>query len=373
MTTDAIPGMAVGVAVAGKSYVFNYGVASKVPRTSVTGDTLFEIGSVSKTFTATLVSWAQVQQRLSLSDTTAEHLPELRGTAFGNLSLLSLGTHTPGGLPLQVPDDITDQGGLMGYFRQWHSTYQMGTHRTYSNIGIGLLGLIAAKSMGEDFRALMQQRLLAKLGLKHSYIVIPANERAEYAWGYTDTGRPIRMKAGMLADETYGIRTTAADMIRFVQENIDPSGLAPSVRRAITQTHTGYFHAGPMTQDLIWEQYPCPVALQALQAGNSYHMIFDATPVSAIDPPEDPQQRVLLDKTGSTSGFGTYVAFIPLSRLGIVLLANKDYPIPDRVAAAYRILGALASVDRTVSAKPISDEMTAAGQNPAPRATTCSG
>ena len=60
MAKYSIPGMAVGITVAGKSYVFSYGVASTETRQPVTRDTLFEIGSVSKTFTATLASYAQV-------------------------------------------------------------------------------------------------------------------------------------------------------------------------------------------------------------------------------------------------------------------------------------------------------------------------
>jgi beta-lactamase class C len=205
-----------------------------------------------------------------------------------------------------------------------------------------MLGLIAAKSMGEDFRSLMQQRWLPALGLHQSFIDIPASKAADYAWGYTDDNKPIRMTSGMLADETYGIRTTAADLIRFVQENIDPSGLPATIREAIGQTHTGYFHAGAMTQDLIWEQYPYPVALSSLLDGNSYKTIFDPTPVKAIVPPQPPARNAWLNKTGSTNGFATYVAFIPSKKLGIVLLANKNYPIPDRVTAAYRILSAIA-------------------------------
>jgi beta-lactamase class C len=341
MAKDGIPGMAVAVTDGGKVSIFNYGAASMNPHTPVTGDTLFEIGSISKTFTATLASWAQVQHRLSLAGTTAQYLPDLRGSPFGNVTLLSLGTYTPGGLELQFPDRVTNDAALIQYFEQWRPAYPMGTYRTYSNQGIGMLGFIAAKSMGSDFSSLMQQRLFPALGLRHSFIAIPASERARYAWGYTDDDTPIRMKTGILSDETYGIRTTAADLIRFVQENIDPSDLIPSLQQAITQTHRGYFHAGPMTQDLIWEQYPYPVALQSLFEGNAPRMLFKATPVSAIVPPQQPTQNAWLNKTGSTNGFGAYVAFIPVKRLGVVLLANKDYPIADRVGAAYRILSAL--------------------------------
>lgn len=355
MARDRIPGMAVAVTVAGKAYVFNYGVASMRSRAPVTDDTLFEIGSVTKTFTATLASWAAVQHRLSLDDRTERYLPAVRGTPIGRVPLLSLGTHTPGGIALQFPDDLTTGAQLMRYLRAWRPAYAAGTYRTYSNQGIGLLGLIAAKSMGDDFRSLMQQRLLPALGLKHSFIAIPANERADYAWGYKDDDTPIRMKAGMLADETYGIRTTAGDMIRFVQENIDPSALPATIREAIVQTHRGYFRAGPMTQDLIWEQYAYPVALSALLAGNSSRMLFDPVPVKAIVPPQPPLQQAWLNKTGSTNGFAAYVAFVPAKKLGVVLLANKDYPIPDRVTAAYGIMRALTSTARSqVSARDAS-------------------
>jgi beta-lactamase class C len=94
-----IPGMAVAVIVNGKSYSYNYGVASLKTRQPVTDKTLFEIGSASKTFTATLASYAQVKGNLALSDSASKHLPSLRGSHFDNVSLLNLGTHTAGGLP----------------------------------------------------------------------------------------------------------------------------------------------------------------------------------------------------------------------------------------------------------------------------------
>lgn len=177
MAKYAIPGMAVGIVADGKSYVFDYGVASTATGKPVDGHTLFELGSVSKTLTATLASYAQLNGDLSLSDRTEKYLPSLKGTRFGDVRLVNLGTHTPGGLPLQVPDDIRDNDALMRYFAAWRPTYPAGTYRTYSNLGIGALGLVTAQSMRQDFMTLMESRLLPALGMKHSYIVVPAAKR----------------------------------------------------------------------------------------------------------------------------------------------------------------------------------------------------
>lgn len=343
MAKDDIAGMAVGIIDGDQHYVFNYGVASTETRKPVTRDTLFELGSVSKTLTATLASYAQERGFLSLSDPSGKYLPSLRNSEFGKVSLLNLGTHTPGGLPLQVPDAIRDNDQLMQYFRQWQPTYAPGTYRTYANPGIGALGLITAKSMGQEFGALMENQLFPALAMKRSYINVPADALNDYAQGYTKQGAPIRMAPGVLSDEAYGVRTTAADMIRFVQANMNLIPLDPKLQRAITNTHTGYFKAGAMTQDLIWEQYPYPVKLQTLLDGNSPAMIFNATPVTAISPPQAPREDVWINKTGSTNGFGAYVAFIPQKRLGIVILANRNFPIEERVSVAYRILTSLAN------------------------------
>jgi beta-lactamase class C len=337
-----IAGMAVGVISEGKPYVFNYGVASRESGQPVTRNTLFELGSVSKTLTATLASYAQVNGDLSLSDTTDKYLPSLAHTPFGSVSLLNLGTHTPGGLPLQVPDDIHDNAQLMQYFATWKPTYAPGTYRTYANPGIGTLGLITAKSMGQNFTQLMEQHLFPALGMKNSYIDVPPARMRDYAQGYKKDDTPIRVTPGVLSAEAYGVKSTAADMLRFVAENMDLITLDSKLQQAVTATHTGYFKAGVMTQDLIWEQYPYPVALKTLQEGNGPAMVFNATPVVEIRPPQAPAQNVWINKTGSTNGFGAYVAFVPAKHIGIVILANKNFPIEDRVNVAHQILTGLA-------------------------------
>jgi beta-lactamase class C len=343
IANNGIRGMAVGIIDGDEHDVFNYGLASAKTGEPVTRDTLFELGSVSKTLTATLASYAQVRGYLSLSDPTSKFLPSLQKSPFGNVSLLNLGTHTPGGLPLQVPDNISNNDQLMQYFKAWRPTYAPGTYRTYANPGIGTLGLITAKSMGQDFDGLMERQLFPALGMKSTYIHVPAAKLADYAQGYTKDGAPVRMAPGVLSSEAYGVKTTATDMIRFIEANMGLIQVDAKLQSAIVDTHTGYFKAGPMTQDLIWEQYPYPVTLKALLEGNSSAMALNATPVVEIKPPQNPQDDVWINKTGSTNGFGAYVAFIPRKRLGIVILANKNFPIDQRVTAAYQILNALAN------------------------------
>lgn len=336
-----VPGMAIAITKDGERYFYHAGVISRETRQPVTSNTLFEIGSISKTFTAMLATYAQQDGKLSLDDKLSKYLSALSGSSFEHISLLDLATHTAGGLPLQVPDAIRSNEQLMDYLRQWRPAFGAGTHRTYSNISIGLLGLVAAASMRLSFEDAIEKKLFPGLGMTHSYIRVPADRTQQYAQGYTRKDAPVRLNPGVLASEAYGVKSSAADMIRFIEANMQMLALDPKLQMALTDTHTGYFKAGDMTQGLIWEQYPYPVDLEQLLSGNSDAMVFEPTPVTSLDTPSPSAANVMINKTGSTNGFAAYVAFIPAKRLGIVMLANKNYPVVARVTAAYRILTAL--------------------------------
>lgn len=101
--------------------------------TKVTPDTLFEVGSISKTFTATLASDAQVNRQLSLTDTPGRHLPELKGREIDKEALVQLGTHTAGGFPLQVPAAIGNERQLTTYLQTWKPEYPIGTRRSHED------------------------------------------------------------------------------------------------------------------------------------------------------------------------------------------------------------------------------------------------
>nr|WP_019579990.1 class C beta-lactamase [Pseudomonas mandelii] len=342
MQQQKIPGLAVAITVHGQPHYFNYGVASKENGKAVTENTLFEIGSVSKTFTATLAAYAQASGKLSLSDNASQVLPALRGSAFDNISVLQLGTYTAGGLPLQFPGEADRQDKMLGYFKQWKPTYAAGTHRQYSNPSLGLFGYLAAQSMGAPFDELMEKTLLPKLGLKHSYLKVPQDQMALYAQGYSKDDKPVRVEPGALDSEAYGVKTSASDLLHYVEANMNPASLEKPLQQAIATTHTGYYRVGEMTQGLGWELYNYPVTLDTLLAGNSSQMAFEAHEVQWLTPPQPQRNAVLINKTGSTGGFGAYVAFIPAKDIGIVILANKNYPNPERVKIAHKILSALA-------------------------------
>jgi beta-lactamase class C len=341
MAQHDVPGMAVAVTVDGHALFFNYGEASKQGYVPVTENTLFELGSVSKTFTATLACHAQGLGKLSFDDDPGKYVPQLKGSAIDRASLLELGTYTAGALPLQFPDEVETDAQMIAYFRAWRPDAAPGTQRRYSNPSLGLFGHATARALGIGFADAVEGRLFPALGLTHSHIRVPAGAMGDYAWGYDKANRPVRVSPGEFDAETYGVKASSADMIRFVQENIDPGSLPAPMRRAIECTHTGYFRIGDTVQGLGWEQYRAPVSLSALQAGNSTTMSTGANPVTRLQPPQAPPRGTLFNKTGATRGFGSYVLFVPERRVGIVMLANKNYPIPARVQAAYSILGQL--------------------------------
>lgn len=342
IATYDIPGLVVAATINGTHYVYSYGNASLDPARPVDAKTIFELGSVSKIFTATLAALAADRGLVSLSAATSVYIPQLKGSAFDNITLYDLATHTNGGLPLAVPEDVQGMPGLLRYLAQWKPSAPIATTRKYSNISAGLLGYIAGQKFGGDYAKAVQDQIFVPAGLKDTYLNVPASAEARYAYGYErHTNKPIRVNPGVLDAEAYGVKSTPNDMVRFLDAELGTITVPAQIAKAIEQTHRGLFKTEDFTQDMIWEQYPWPVGLAQLEAGNSNDMILKSQPVERLPKPLAPQRNVLLSKTGSTNGFGAYVVLLPGQKAGIIVLANRNYSNAARIRATYRLLQSL--------------------------------
>lgn len=341
MREQGIAGMAVAVYANGQSHYFNYGLADKASRQPVSRDTLFEVGSVSKTYTATLAALASAEGKLDLQAPASRYQPALAKASIGKASVLELGTYSGDCLPLQFPDEVQTPAQTLAWFQHWQPRFAPGTHRCYSNPSLGLFGDLAARAQQQPFAELMTQQVLPRLGLKHTYLEVPASARGLYAQGYDAKDQPVRVNPGPYAEQAYGIKTSASDLLHYVQLQLQPDTLDPAMRKAIAITQSGYFQVGAMTQGLGWERYPYPVKLQTLLEYNGAKIIRGENPIQALNPALPAAPGAWYNKTGATGGFGAYVAFVPSRQMGIVLLANRNYPNEERVRAAQRILSSL--------------------------------
>ncbi len=212
-----IPGMIAAIVTRdGFEGVITSGLADVERKIPVNADHLFQIGSISKMFTAlaaySLIDEGKLEAYVKLQDA-------LKGVAVRGgeaINLQHLLNHTSG-----LPGDSTifPEGGL------W-TGFEPGTHWSYSNSGYDLAGKIAGAADGRPFGEMIKARVLDKLGMRHSRADMRVADRALYATGYepalTDrlNPRPSRMTPSPWVDSDSAagcIAATAADMAIFMR------------------------------------------------------------------------------------------------------------------------------------------------------------
>lgn len=170
---------------------------------------------------------------------------------------------------------------------------------------------------------------------------MPKSAEKEYAWGYSN-GQPVRVSSGMLGAESYGVKSTIEDMTVWLKANMTPQHLNDStLKQGMLLAQSRYWRIGNMYQGLGWEMLNWPVNADTLINGSDNQVALAPHPSIAIIPPDPVDPGSWVHKTGATEGFGAYVAFIPEKQIGIVMLANKNYPNQERIKTSYAILEAL--------------------------------
>lgn len=333
-----VPGMAVGVIQNNKKYEMYYGLQSVQDKKAVNSSTIFELGSVSKLFTATAGGYAKNKGKISFDDTPGKYWKELKNTPIDQVNLLQLATYTSGNLALQFPDEVQTDQQVLTFFKDWKPKNPIGEYRQYSNPSIGLFGKVVALSMNKPFDQVLEKTIFPGLGLKHSYVNVPKTQMQNYAFGYNQENQPIRVNPGPLDAPAYGVKSTLPDMLSFINANLNPLKYPKDIQRAINETHKGFYQVGTMYQALGWEEFSYPAPLQTLLDSNSEQIVMKPNKVTAIS--KEPSVK-MYHKTGSTNGFGTYVVFIPKDNIGLVMLTNKRIPNEERIKAAYAVLNAI--------------------------------
>jgi len=239
LDNEIVVGLTIGVVHEDEQGVFGYGRMTMDGDRAPDGDTVYEIGSVSKIFTGLLLADAITQENAELDQAAGALLPpgmtmphhEQRGHESRAITLLDLATHVSG-LP-SLPDNMAMENPhnpyadfsideLHGFLNGYQLTRAPGDQTEYSNLGMGLLGNLLAYHGESDYETLLRKRVTTPLKMSSTSVALDQDQQPRLAAPHLGDGQatsnwdlPALVGAG-------GIRSTANDMLRLAQANLSP-------------------------------------------------------------------------------------------------------------------------------------------------------
>jgi CubicO group peptidase (beta-lactamase class C family) len=294
-------GVSIGVVEHGVRRVFSYGVAKP--------DSMFEIGSITKTFTALMLSQMVEQGKVKLDEPVRELLPP--GTVAkpegAEITLLDIATQHSG-LP-RLPDNLGT--AIPGNpYADYHAAnlYEFMAKQgvakpatagfVYSNLGFGLLGQALAVRAGKAWPALLHEEVAGPLGLKDTAVSLTPEQQARFLPAHGGDHSPAHAWDFDALAGCGAIRSTAGDLLAYVEANLHPESVKPAAEwkagatlaAALTQQHELRADVGPGTRiGLAW--------LFETESGNYWH-------------------------NGATGGYSAYAFFNPKQDFAAVVLLN---------------------------------------------------
>lgn len=264
--TDRVGGAGIAIAVRGEP-VFQYVAGEVRPGVAATEATLWPLASISKLYTAAAVMTLVEAGDLALWTRASAVVPDFTGDGREQITLRQLLTHTSG-VPMEPADlealfqENADLDGLVRHAWTDPLRFAPGTGQHYSDTGMALAGLMAARVAGVDFPELIRTRVLEPAGLRETFVppAIEQLDRLAYvrgamaegtAWGQYTTPYGART-----AHPSYGVVATLPDLLRFLLLFDPQSGWhlhAAATRAAMTTDQTNGFEPG--------ETYPQPPGL----------------------------------------------------------------------------------------------------------------
>jgi D-alanyl-D-alanine-carboxypeptidase/D-alanyl-D-alanine-endopeptidase len=234
---NATRGIAVAlIAPDGKIDIVTAGHSGNAARPNVDGDTLYEIGSITKVFTATILAQSVEEGGVKFDAKVREVLPDRawRSPGVGDVTLTQLSTHTSG-LP-RVPGEWRFVRGMLFAFRNPYAHYSANDLWTYvqnmeheprrdhefaySNLGAGLLGQVLAAKEGTTYEAMVERRILKPLGMTWSGIRTAPGRESYLAVGHSASLIPQSYWDIPALPGAGALRSSASEMAKFILANL---------------------------------------------------------------------------------------------------------------------------------------------------------
>lgn len=302
-------GLSIAVVYNGKTQYFNFGTTVRGKQQAPSQDTVYEIGSVSKTFTGLLLAHALIDHKAKPSDDIRRYMQgaypnlEFKGTPITLINLVT----TTSGLPDNLPDvmsafktagpakapfiavDMLEHYPIKALLDDLHKvalTSQPGSIAKHSNVATELLGNLLEKIDGSPYDDLLATRIEKPLGMKSG---LSKDRQPQMATGYAGDGTVMPFLLAPVVRAAGGLRYSSSDMARYVSAQLDASD--PAIQ---------------LTHQPAWGN-PDEQAI-------GFHWIINKT----VD------GNIRLSHGGGTFGFSSFVDMYPESHYGIVLLANRS-------------------------------------------------
>lgn len=298
-------GIVVGLIEPTGRRVIAYGALDKGDARPLNGQTVFEIGSVTKVFTSLLLADMVQRGEVALTDPVAKYLPggvkvpQRDGKA---ITLQDLATQTSG-LP-RMPDNFTPKDPanpyadyspeqLFQFLASYELTRDIGSKYEYSNLGVGLLGQALARRAGMDFEQLVRTRIGMPLGMKSTTVLLTPEMRTRLAVGHDARLAPVANWDIPTLAGAGALRSDVDDMLTFLSAHLGytKSNLAPAMNAMVATRK--------------------PTGMPGLEIGLGWH-------VSTKDGSE------IIWHNGGTGGYRSFVGFNPNTRVGVVVLSNTS-------------------------------------------------
>ena len=225
-------GMVVGVIEPKGRRVVAYGSLAKDDKHPLNGDTVFEIGSMTKVFTSLVLMDTAQKGEVPLTDPVSKYLPASVKVPERNnkkITLQDLSTQSSG-LPRMPtnfkPKDETNPYAdytpelLYQFLSGYQLTRDIGSQYEYSNLGVGLLGHALTLRAGSDYEAMVKSRILDPLGMKSTRVTLSPEMKARLAIGHSPTLSPVANWDLAALAGAGALRSTTNDILTFLAANL---------------------------------------------------------------------------------------------------------------------------------------------------------